>query len=530
MICRTSTLLAATLGLVLTVAASAAPTPPGPLFFSPQPSPDGRAVLWESLERGGSVWLTDAQGGNATFVAVGHSPSWDGSDALHFVLSHDDGHQVLDQALYRHDLSTAVTTLVAPDSDNPRYATVTMAEPLLAGTTGPLAGLVVCLDPGHGKDTGAPCATTGVREDHYVLDSAYVVKDYLEAQGATVKLTRVDNSTVPALSARVNYSNSVGARAFVAIHENSAENTSAHGIETFHRDGNTGSKTLARACHDAMVAATGIHSRGVKADKAILGFYLGVLSSSHKTDYRTLTEGLFLSNVEDATNIANPAYAEKLSWGTYAGIARVLGAEASPLTTPEAAPVVLGGLAAAAPWVGPATTPLAVETPEGDGEAVVLAPAPGSFTTLRTGGSCWTDYRTDATLRPEGSGQGLYGLVARCTEHAPAYGHLVSWVLAVDETAGTASLVLALGDNDAATALATVELPAAADGGWRNVSLEVRGTTVTGTVDGVVLTAGPDGVAASAGVPVRGTTGLYLNGKLAVAVDRLTVAPVTTEP
>ena len=97
---------------------------PDPGLYSPQRSPGGAHVLWESLARGGSIWITGPHGEQLTFVVVGHSPSWESALSFRFVVSRDDGHQVVDDSLYRYDLASGSASLLAQHSGNPDYHSV----------------------------------------------------------------------------------------------------------------------------------------------------------------------------------------------------------------------------------------------------------------------------------------------------------------------------------------------------------------------------------------------------------------------
>ena len=299
-------------------------------FYSPQLSPEGTLCIWESMEKSASIWISDISGENMKFVTTGHSPSWNEDGTFNFVKSEDDGHVILWQNLYNFDLHHRTTSLIAENSDNPDYTSTIMNIAMNATSQGPLSGKIIAVDPGHGSNSGAYSKHSEKFEDFYVLQSANVVKKYLEASGATVKLTRTDNSVCPALSARVNFSNSIGASAFVSIHYNSAVSESAKGLEVFYRSYNSGSKAYGKAIHGKMLPVSGMNDRRLKGDKEILGFYLGVLSSSHNTDRKSLTEGGFLSNKDDAALIDNLQWNTKLSWGIYCGICESLGVEPLP--------------------------------------------------------------------------------------------------------------------------------------------------------------------------------------------------------
>jgi len=517
-------------GLLLLILASSAvagePPAMGPTFFSPQMAPDGTLYLWESLDRDGSIWTTDREGGKLTYVAKGHSPSWVDDGTIKFVRSVDDGHQILEQSLYRLELDGGAAVHLAA-GDNPDYKPVLMAPAQAAYPDRPLSGKVICIDPGHGSNTGAHSPHTDVFEDFYTLQSAGFVSDYLEMSGAAVRLTRLDNSTNPALSSRVNFSNSVGATLFNSIHYNSASNQAAHGLEVLHRSYVTTSKTQARKIHDRMVEATDLFSRGVKGDKEVLGFYLGVLSSSHNTDRKTLTEGAFLSNAEDSALVDDPVFNEKLSYGIYAGICDMLGVAPEPPVTSNVETLVDsfdGPLVRR--WIGAPTEALRLQTPEGDSSAVVLTAQQRRCATLRTGGSVWADYRVTAVLRSLTEGPASYGVMARCGSFEG--GRLTGLLLVVDE-AGKASLVASMGNPHESVELGSLQLDGQLMAGmWHELTIACRGGVVTASVDGLPLETVQTS-ATVASVIRYGKAGLYVmaaEGPARVAVDRFTIEPI----
>lgn len=503
------------------------PTAPGDSFFSPQVSPDGRSVIWECLDRGGSIWIV-REGSKASFLSEGHSPSWVDERHVQFVISRDDGHQILEQNLFTLDLegSGGLQLLVA-DSDNPDYSCVKMPVEAPVWEDRPLSGKVVVLDPGHGNNTGARSPHTKIFEDEHVLDSAEVVRDYLEASGATVKLTRVDNSICPSLSSRVNFSNSAGAALFCSIHYNSASNQSAHGIELLYRSGVTGSKEQATKIHDRVKTATGLSSRGVKGDKTDLGFYLGVLSSSHKISRKCLTEGGFLSNESDAATIATPEFNERISWGIYAGICDTFGVAPNrpiALETQEIDEHFSGALDHA--WIGSHARIRSMPTPEEDGKALVLESVPHRCAVLRSGGTAWKDYEVSAVVKGAGA---AYGLLAHSTTASKR--RFSGYLLVCDGEAGKAILFAAMGSLATLHPIAEAPLPVAslADG-WRELSIRCEKGRIVASVDGMALSAAMHvSDEGSYWVAPRGKAGLFLVGTEGAAemlVDRFLLRPL----
>ncbi|HYS08017.1 MAG TPA: N-acetylmuramoyl-L-alanine amidase [Myxococcales bacterium] len=110
-----------------------------------------------------------------------------------------------------------------------------LARPSLAGQQHPL---VVVLDPGHGgrwPHDGAH-GGRGLHEKAIALQVAQRTKAELEAQGATVILTRDADEDIP-LADRVRIANEAGADLFLSIHCNAMEKREdrkvTRGVETY---------------------------------------------------------------------------------------------------------------------------------------------------------------------------------------------------------------------------------------------------------------------------------------------------------
>lgn len=110
-----------------------------------------------------------------------------------------------------------------------------LALPVLAEQQAPL---VVVLDPGHGGRWPHDGAHGGRRlhEKVIALQVARKTKESLEAQGATVILTRDADEDIP-LADRVRIANEAGADVFLSIHCNSMETVGdrkvTRGVETY---------------------------------------------------------------------------------------------------------------------------------------------------------------------------------------------------------------------------------------------------------------------------------------------------------
>lgn len=85
----------------------------------------------------------------------------------------------------------------------------------------PLFGVKILLDPGHGGYDPGAIGPSGLKESHVNLRVARYLKYLLEADGATVCLTREKDNTL-ALSDRIRFAETYNPHLFVSIHHNSS--------------------------------------------------------------------------------------------------------------------------------------------------------------------------------------------------------------------------------------------------------------------------------------------------------------------
>ncbi len=132
--------------------------------------------------------------------------------------------------------------------------------------TGPLTGLTVMLDAGHGGDENGAMGSAGMAapvEKELNLSAAQAAKYRLEQLGATVILTRGDDTTVT-LGQRVTAMNEQHPDLFISVHHNSVELTSDVNLSTgteaywFYQQGEAlADNLIANVC-----TATGRQNRG----------------------------------------------------------------------------------------------------------------------------------------------------------------------------------------------------------------------------------------------------------------------------
>jgi N-acetylmuramoyl-L-alanine amidase len=180
----------------------------------------------------------------------------------------------------------------------------------------------VVKDPGHGgKDCGAVGAS-GLHEADVNLSVALMVADRLRPF-MDVVMTRSTDEFID-LSPRAEIANNVGANAFLSIHCNSVDDSSAHGTETFSFPGAVNGKKLATVVHKHVVDALGLTDRGLKeANFAVL----------RETNMAAcLVELAFISNHDEEKLLASKATQRKVANAIADGIAEYFGVTLPPLT------------------------------------------------------------------------------------------------------------------------------------------------------------------------------------------------------
>ena len=174
----------------------------------------------------------------------------------------------------------------------------------------------VVIDPGHGgKDPGAR-AVTGVWEKDIVLDVGKTVAQRLTAAGATVKMTRDDNTFIE-LKQRAYVSNQFGAKLFVSIHADAAPRAGAHGFTVYVARAASARSVLAAQLIARRLAATGQFSRGVQRAN------FKVLVGTHGP--AVLVELGYLTNYTEAIKLGDPNFRNRMAQAVADGVIDFLG-------------------------------------------------------------------------------------------------------------------------------------------------------------------------------------------------------------
>ncbi len=248
-------------------------------------------------------------------LALGEgSPDWD-------VTAHEGGVVILPK-------DVAITSI--PDTGNPAGTTEAYASRLATANrqaepadpsalpadpsalpTVPNGRFTVVLDPGHGgRDPGA-VGIGGLQEKQVVNDVTPQVAAILRSQGVNVVLTR-DSDYELDLAPRVQIAERANATIFVSIHANaiSMSRPDVNGLETFYAS--AAGQRLANTVHASVLAEMGMRDRRVRSAR----FYV-IRNTSMPA---ILIETGFVTGAEDAPNLADPAWRERISVAIARGI------------------------------------------------------------------------------------------------------------------------------------------------------------------------------------------------------------------
>ncbi len=192
-----------------------------------------------------------------------------------------------------------------------------------------LAGVRICLNPGHGGDAhrrGFKRGPTGVREAEMNLRVAQYLREFLVRCGAEVRLTREDDIEL-SYEQRAEIANRWPADLFVSIHHNAIDNRpQANYTTVWYHDGvdaRPSNLDLARylcgGLYDTL-ALPQITDVPLKSD--LLMYERGFAVLRHARVTAALTESAFYTNPEQEQKLRSPAYNLLEAYGLLLGLAR----------------------------------------------------------------------------------------------------------------------------------------------------------------------------------------------------------------
>lgn len=175
----------------------------------------------------------------------------------------------------------------------------------------PLANMSIILDPGHGGFDPGSTAISGEFEKDLTLRASLAIQDYLRSRGATVFLTRTDDTFVT-LENRALFSSIIQADVFISVHFNAFETSNAYGVSSHYAYED--SEQLATYIQAALVKHTQLKDRGALKDSYIV--------LNENTIPSTLLELGYITTQADFDAIVSPVFNEKVGKAIAEGLQR----------------------------------------------------------------------------------------------------------------------------------------------------------------------------------------------------------------
>ncbi|MFT4112671.1 N-acetylmuramoyl-L-alanine amidase [Silvibacterium sp.] len=216
----------------------------------------------------------------------------------------------------------------------------------------------IVVDAGHGGHDSGTLGPGGIQEKDVVLDVALRLGALLKQKlGADVIYTRDDDTFIP-LETRTAIANKAQADLFISVHANSSQDQSARGVETYYLNFTTSADALETAARENSVSDESIHQLSDLVKKITLtdkinesrefasdvqqSLYSGLEDGNPGLKDRgvkkapfvvliganmpsILAEISFLTNPNDAQELRDPRYRERIAESLYRGVARYVG-------------------------------------------------------------------------------------------------------------------------------------------------------------------------------------------------------------
>jgi N-acetylmuramoyl-L-alanine amidase len=213
----------------------------------------------------------------------------------------------------------------------------------------------IVVDAGHGGHDSGTLGPGGIEEKDVVLDVALRLGKLLKQRlGADVIYTRDDDTFIP-LETRTAIANKAQADLFISVHANSSSDPSARGVETYYLNFTTSADALEVAARENAVSDQSIHQLSDLVKKITLqdkisesrefafdvqqSLYSGLEDGNAGLKDRgvkkapfvvliganmpsILAEISFLTNPDDAHELRDPEYRERIAESLYRGVSR----------------------------------------------------------------------------------------------------------------------------------------------------------------------------------------------------------------
>ena len=237
---------------------------------------------------------------------------------------------------------------------NPMAAGNTPSIDITEESKGLLDGVKIGIDPGHqahsnsaqepvspgSKETKAKVSSgtqgvkTRVPEYEVNLQVALLLKDALEAQGATVYMTRDTNDVDISNVERAEMMNELGVDVVLRLHCNGSTNQSTSGIGLYVKSSGEGAEesyAISEVLIAAMGEATGANTESVHVRDTYSGLNWSTVPS-------ILVEMGYMSNPDEDEKLCSPEYQSELVHGMVDGLITYF--SESPVSAPSASPSV----------------------------------------------------------------------------------------------------------------------------------------------------------------------------------------------
>lgn len=187
--------------------------------------------------------------------------------------------------------------------------------------------ICVVIDAGHG---GADPGKVGINdqlEKDINLEIAQMLKQFLQAEGITVVMTRegdgglydenASNKKVQDMKRRLAIIEEADPVLVVSIHQNSYHEEYVKGAQVFYYETSQNSKQLAEIIQEQLRSLDSDNKREAKGNDSYF-----LLKKTSKPI--VIVECGFLSNREEAAELSTPLYQEKMAWNIHMGVMKYL--------------------------------------------------------------------------------------------------------------------------------------------------------------------------------------------------------------